>query len=145
MSKKTIVMVILTVTVAVIAIIVGINDASRKKSYTNANISSKKYYLEALFADSSAEFIEEYKGYYIYKLSLQEDIYFIGFEPYNYKSISKNNINILDYEGDKRTIYTNKSETAFRVYEKESDGKEDYILTLFNEKNELKDTIDNNS
>lgn len=144
-SKAKYVLIILELAIVFVIIIPLVNSyIISKERQKTAEVRTAAFALEYYFSNSKIEFMEKYKKYRIYKLSIKEDIYFVGFDISG-ESISKNNVNILDYEGDIRIIYKNKSETVWKFYDKKSDGSEKYVVTLFNEKNELKDTIDNNS
>lgn len=122
------------IAIIVIAVVGQMSTNSFEKESKRNTIGVK---LELAFNNSSAEYMEEYEGYYIFRLQLSDGSRYYTAGDENQTFIVKKAT--IEYaEMDDRIIYQDSSKSILTVYDKE---EQKAYLTLFENLDDLKQYI----
>lgn len=122
------------IAIIVIAVVGQMSTNSFEKESKRNTIGVK---LELAFNNSSAEYMEEYEGYYIFRLQLSDGSRYYAAGDENQTFIVKKAT--IEYaEMDDRIIYQDSSKSILTVYDRE---EQKAYLTLFENLDDLKQYI----
>ena len=140
-SKNLIIILVLAViTIGVSCYIV---NNSLQKSAQGQEHSKRAKTLEYYFSNSKVEFLERYKNKDIYKIYLDEKIYYVAYNK-DGESIDNpsTNAHLVKNYNSTQIMYTDVDETVIVIYDNKNDKKGDYVLTLYTSISNLKEVLD---
>ena len=137
--------VVIILVLAIITIVVSfyIANNSLQKSSQGQEQFKRARALEYYFSNSKVEFLERYKNKDIYKIYLDEKIYYVAYNK-DGESIDNPSANahLVKNYNSTQIMYANVDETVIVIYENKNDKKGDYVLTLYTSISDLKEVLD---